>query len=189
MKQTLIFCFLILFFQKSVFSFVGAGIYVPSVGSWQIDQAGGSNAFQFNSYLFTHHHFPLSAEHAFRPGLGYVFNRNTYNTSYTKNSILLRYEMSYFFDENLAFLYGLGNIITEIRGKGGLQRLQNGNSYSYFYNPAVDTVRSYNTTLNLGVEYFFVETLAAELSLYILEFLSKERRAFSYSLSVHYNFR
>jgi hypothetical protein len=153
---------------------VGVGGYVPFGLSTQKEDDGGRRTFSFEPYLFVNTIIKAPFNHIFLPEFGYVFHTSTQYDDYDKSTMFLLADLGYKLRSNLILRYGLGLFRTSVGSDGAAVTLQNGSSTSTFYKPG-DSVTSYNTTWNLGIENSLNSNYALRFQTYLFEPLSSKR--------------
>lgn len=180
--------FFFLFFIQEAFCLVSVGHMSPFLGRWQEDTSGTtSSAFDLHPYIAFNTKTPIFGSHLFFPELGYVFPKSSHDQdSPTKRSTLyLLYNLGYPIMEGTYLKYGLGTFITKISGQGGTVTRRNGSSSREFDVPS-ETVSSYNTTLNLGIEIFPSESYSAKIEGHLWNFFNSDNRSVNFNIGFSY---
>lgn len=180
-KYVVLFC---ISFSFSSNALVGIGGYVPFGLSTQKEDDGGRRTFSFEPFLFVNTVVQAPYNHIFLPEFGYVFHTSTQYDDYDKSTMFFLADLGYKLRSNLILRYGLGLFRTSIGSDGGAVTLQNGSGTSTFYKPG-DSVTTYNTTWNLGIENSLNNNYSLRFQFYMFEPLSS-KRDLSYSLSLGY---
>jgi hypothetical protein len=154
-------------------SLIGLNSYSPQVGTYQNDRLGGTESFSFNPGIAFNMLRQWSGNHYFAPEIGFV-SHDVAVDDYSKSTTYILYDIAYAFSKSMYLRYGLGNFMTKISGDGGERELNNGTGTSTFYLPAEDS-QSYNTTLNLGLEFKVRETISFRGEFFIFSPLSGDR--------------
>lgn len=185
-KSIVITCFFMFFLVvESVFAIVGVGGYVPFGMNTQKEAEGGTNALTFHPMITVNKVFKINEQHFFVPEIGYAYHLNT-GDNYDKKTIFILWDMGIRLGHGLVFHYGLGTFMTKISGDGGAVEVRNGESgTATFYMPS-ETVTSYNTTVNAGLELIFDPNYAAKIESYLFSPASSDKMKISYSLSLNY---
>ena len=176
--------FFIFLFSSHTKALVGTGGYVPFGLSTQKDDDGSRRTFSFEPYIFINTVIQAPYNHVFLPEFGYVFHTSTQYDDYDKSTMFLLADLGYKLTPNLILRYGLGVFRTSVGSDGGAVTLQNGSGTATFYKPS-DSVTSYNTTWNLGIENSININYALRFQFYLFEPLSS-KRDLSYSLALAY---
>ncbi len=165
-------------------SMVTVGGYVPFGLSTQKDEAGGKNTFSFKPMIAINTVMPIPAiNHVFLPEFGIVAH-GTQTDEYKKTTMFFLLDVGYLLTEKLLLRYGLGTFLTKISGDGAIVTLPNGTTTRGFYRPN-EGETSWNTTLDLGIEFAFDANNAIRFETYLFSWL-KSARKLSYSLSYTY---
>ncbi len=160
------------------------GTYVPYFDKMQVSNSGSTQKFVINPYLAIGKQIHMSGTHYFMPELGYSYWLET--AKKTKKSMLfLQYNFSYILSGSFIFRYGLSTHWYKIKGEGGTVSLRNGDGYTNFKAPDKE-VTTYFTTLNLGGEYFFKNTLSLRFDLNMMNVNELENKATNYLLTVNF---
>jgi len=163
---------------------VGLGGYVPFGPAVQKEKDGGRSTTSFHPMLTLNTNYPMFFDHFFTPQIGLVLHGDKYDET-KKKTVFILWDVAYSFNSSLLLRYGFGSFLTKVGGDGGTISMPNGNSTTTFAKPD-KTVTSYNTTLNLGVEYGLNRHYSAQFETYVFNTLDKQSREVSYSLSVNY---
>lgn len=168
------------------FAQLGLGIlgYVPYGPSTQKEEDGATNSLKLHPGISVSYIYPFSGANLFMPELGYV-KHSTEGSTYDKSTIYLLYDFGFRFSPKLALRYGLGTFITKISSDGAAITLNNGASTAVFYKPN-ESVSSYNTTVNIGVELLLAPNIGSRIEVFVSEILSSEKRKASYFLEFIY---
>lgn len=176
--------FIMLLSFKS-FALVNFGTYVPSAFKAQSDKDGGSPIFAINPFISFDYIFPPIMGNYFNPEIGYVFHLDAEDETSHK-TIFLNYNFDVPFSPLFVFRWGFSNFLDRVGGDGDSVELKNGTSTATFYTPS-ETRTSYTSSLNLGFKTFVNQKWAVRFDGNIMQFLSSDKRAFSYLLSLNYN--
>lgn len=186
MKKKSFFSFILFFifiFQNN--ALVSVGGYSAFGRSTQKETDGTRNTTSFHPMISFNTIIPTGFwGQIFLPEAGMVFHSSEYD-GYSKKTTFLLLDLGYQIAPQILFRYGLGTFITSIKGDGGTMILNNGNSTDEFYRPS-ENGSSYNTTLDLGLEYAYDSNYAFRFQTYLFSGLSSEARKLSYSLSLNY---
>ena len=87
--------------------------------------------------------------------------------------------------QGIHFRFGGGVFITKISSEGGPVIRNNGAGTATHYLPN-ETISSYNSTLNLGLETFFAPRMAIKFETYIWNVLSSTSIRFNFALAYNY---
>ncbi len=168
---------------------LGLGGYALDTGT-QKDAQGGSNATTIHPGINGKLIFNISGSNSFNPEFGYVFHRETADTygTQSKKTIYILWDLSYAITKKLILQYGIGTFMTKISGDGGTVSVRNGESGTATAYKPEESVTSYNSTLNLGVEYFFFDKTSFKGEGFVFSFLSSEKRNIKYAISLHQYF-
>jgi hypothetical protein len=171
-------------FSLNSHSIVSVGGYVPFGLSTQKDEQGGKNTFSFKPMVAINTVMPIpSINHVFLPEFGIVAH-GSQTDEYKKSTMFFLLDVGYLLTERLLLRYGMGTFMTKISGDGAVVTLPNGSGTAEFFRPN-EGETSWNTTLDLGVEYAVDANNAVRLETYLFSWL-KSARKFSYSLSYTY---
>ena len=160
------------------------GTFVPYFDKAQISDSGQTQKFSLTPYFSVGSQLQMTAIHYFMPELGYARWLETAE-KVQKSMIFLHYNFSYIFSSNFIFRYGLTTHWYMIKGEGGTVRLRNGDGYTNFEAPDKQ-VTSYFTTLNLGGEYFFQQSLSTRFDLNMMNINEFENKSYNYLLTVNF---
>lgn len=175
--------FLLLIFSFEVFAIgIGMGTYVPTAGRYQNEVDGSRQYLQINPYISVTNYWRLFGEHFLAPELGMAFHTGT-EDEYSKRTTVILWHAAWRFNDRLLLRYGLGTFWTRISGDGEEVVMPNGNSTATFYAPT-ESATSYNSTLDIGIEYVVGQQWGARADFFILQPFSSERRGVSYLLSM-----
>lgn len=152
----------------------------------QVDEYGKTNSLDWNPYVAFSYHYSLSPSWRISPELGVVLPKSAFDQSMIRWVSFLRVDGG-LQKPPLIYRAGLGIFMTHMRGKGGLQTLRNGGTSSTFYNPSLTTT-SFNTTLDLGIEFFFVPALSTKLQVHTYSLFRSLSRKISYTLALTFYF-
>lgn len=164
---------------------VGMGLFNSS-GTTQKDPSGGTNRTSFSPSFYATSSFKFLGNHFIAPMGGFVWHRDAGEDEYGDHS-----KKTYFVAANLirpflgrfAFHYGYGMFMTKISGDGGAVTVRNGDGYGEAYRPE-ESVTSYNSTLNAGVEYLPKNNVSIRGDLFLFSPLSSDKRSPAYQFSV-----
>ncbi len=158
------------------------GTYVPTASRYQNEPDGARDTFQLNPYVALNHYFRLFNNHYATPEIGFAFHTGS-EDEYSKRTTFILWHMAWHFDSRFLLRYGLGTFWTRISGDGEKVELPNGTSTAVFYAPS-EAATSYNTTLDVGIEYIINSTWGARADFFIVQPFASEQRALSYTLSM-----
>ncbi|MFN8370743.1 MAG: outer membrane beta-barrel protein [Bacteriovoracaceae bacterium] len=156
------------------------------VANVQVDEKGGKNYIEFKPYMsfFIRHDFNESFSLLPEIGITYPMKGESPNTK--KTIYMIRLDLGYRFYDFIAKA-GTALFVTQIKGSGGTEKLNNGTSYDEFYLPAEShTARNY--TINLGLEYFIIPELSVKSELFVFSMFENVSRQFSYAIALTYHF-
>lgn len=175
---------------KSLFSitdaFVGFGNLTQFVGRIQTDDSGSTNSFEFNPYLTAGASFHLLNSLSFDPELSFDFPSSG-DDGYIKTwTYWVQLPMAYRYKE-FKFKFGPGFLFNKISAEGGAVTLNNGTSTSDFPLPNGSST-SRNLTVNLGVDWEFIDDFSTRLEGWVINLSDSESRSFNYTLSFYYHF-
>lgn len=80
--------------------------------------------------------------------------------------------------------FGAGTFMTKISGDGGEVTRNNGASTATYFLPS-ESITSYNSTLNLGIEQFIMPKIAVKLETYAWNILDSTSRRFNFALALN----
>ena len=183
MKKITLFLFLLLFSTVS-HSYFGFGSYVPFPLTTQKDTDGGKQLFTFQPFVSWGGLWSFGTGHFLAPEVGMVYHLSL-EDDYSKKTFFLLYNLGYRLSPRALLRYGFGTFMTKISGDGEAVTVRNGSSYATAYQPE-ESWTSYNTTVNLGLEYAFDSQWAGRFDLYTFEFLDSIKRDYSYAISLTY---
>jgi hypothetical protein len=181
----------LIFMSTSTHALIGIGHMSAYTGKVQGDTDGSSESLLSpNFYLSLHHQFQLTTSIFFLPEIGYVFPKAPDGTEDTsKRSVtFLLYDFGYSFSPNLVLRMGAGTFITKVSGDGGSIELRNGASGTLTFQKPSESVKSYNSTINLGAELILMPGHTLRLENHIWQILSSEERSTTFSFSYNYHF-
>ncbi|PIP89613.1 MAG: hypothetical protein COW01_11590 [Bdellovibrionales bacterium CG12_big_fil_rev_8_21_14_0_65_38_15] len=181
MKIFIPFLLLILSFKTHAVG-LGIGTYVPTIVRYQDTNDGSRDSFQFNPYFSVTTYWRIFGDHFLAPELGVAFHTGT-EEEYSKRTTSAFWHLAWQFHSKFLFRYGLGTFWTRISGDGEEVELPNGNTTATFYAPT-ESSTSFNSTLDLGVEYIMTQNWGSRLDFFILQPFSSNRRGVSYLLSM-----
>lgn len=174
---------LVLVPMKSM-ALLNVGGYVPFGVSTQKKEDGGRNTFSFKPMIGVNTVMPIPGfSHVFLPEFGIV-PQGKEADEYKKSTMYFLMDLGYMLTGNLLLRYGLGTFLTKISGDGAVVTMPNGSDTAQFYRPN-EGETSWNTTLNLGLEFAFDSSSAVRMEGYLFSWISSARK-FSYSLSYVY---
>ncbi|MBT3584078.1 MAG: hypothetical protein HN509_04170 [Halobacteriovoraceae bacterium] len=182
--------FILLLFLLGIqnsYSLVGVGGYVPFGLATQSTHTGDRNtlnavptiavnaAIPFNYFIFSNH--------VILPEIGRAFH-GTKQDGYEKNTTYFLLDLGWLVYPSVVLRYGFGTFVTQIKGKGGVQTLGNGSSFRDF-EQASRSSKSWNSTINGGIEFSFMSNYAARFETFIFSPISGARNL-SYIFSMNY---
>lgn len=167
---------------------VGFVNYVPFSGQMQTDTDGSTSMISFNPGITLAGAVHLGSSHYFLPEVGYVFHTGL-EDEYSKKTIFVLYDFGYMLAPRWMLRYGPGTFMTRISGEGGTDQVPSSaaSGSSTGFRPS-ESVTSYNTTLNLGIEFAFTPLMFAKFEIFVFGFLDSEKRNLSHGLSFKYLF-
>ncbi|MCO4794078.1 MAG: hypothetical protein KC493_10215 [Bacteriovoracaceae bacterium] len=195
MKKTLVLLCLLLFSTTSN-ALVGFGHMTKYVGSWTDDQEGEKESY-FNPwpYLSIHEFLPLTGNFYMTPELGMTFKKSSYSDKNIVNGnkdeasqrqmMFLLMDFTWKMTGSTHLKFGGGIFQTKISGKGGAVTRNDGSGTVTAYLPS-ESVKSYNTTFDLGIETFIIPRVALKLESFTWDILSSTSRRFSFALGLNY---
>ena len=162
-------------------SMISLGPYASFPFTTQKETDGGRNTFSFNQMIGLNTVMPIPGiAHVFLPEFGFVIHgRET--DDYKKTTMYFLTDVGFLMTERLILRYGFGTFLTKISGDGKTLTLPNGDSTAPAYQPK-EGETSWNTTLDLGIEFAFNAHNALRFQTYLFSFLSSARQL-SYSLN------
>lgn len=172
---------------EACFSVVGAGTFVPFVGTFQKDEKGTSNSFDIKPYISVLERYPLSKTFFLRPEFGYVFSSSPNQKGNDKQSISYMFllgNISYAVFSQTYLNFGVGTFWTKMNSQKGSKSFGNGNSNSTYYYPD-GNITSVNGTLNFGLEQGSGKFSLSAMT-YWFQLFESASRTFSYTLSLNY---
>lgn len=178
-------CILFLFLipMKSM-ALLNVGGYVPFGLTTQKKEDGGKNTFSFKPLIGFNTVMPIpNMSHVFLPEFGFV-PQGKEADEYSKSTLYFLMDLGYMITDRFLLRYGIGTFMTKVSGDGAAIQLPNGDGTATFYRPNKGET-SWNTTLNLGVEYAIDANNAARFETYMFSWLSSARQL-SYSLTYVY---
>lgn len=178
---------LVLFFALTLPAYgqsLNFGTHIPYAFKAQNDMSGSSQKFDINPFVSVAGTYRLARSHFFLPELGYIHHTDRADNT-SVSTLFLLYNFGFHFAGPVMVRYGLGTFITRISGDGGEVRLGDGEGTSTFYTPD-ESVRTYYSTANLGLEYRFSSDWAGRFEGHVMGPMSSEKRKFSYTLSASY---
>ncbi len=180
-----IFCILgILLLPIKSMALLNVGGYVPFGLSTQKTEDGGKNTFSFKPLIAVNTVMPIpNMSHVFLPEFGYI-PQGKEADEYKKSTMYFLLDVGYMITDRFLLRYGLGTFMTKVSGDGAAIQLPNGSGTATFFRPNKGET-SWNTTLDLGVEYAIDANNAARIETYLFSWLSSARK-FSYSLTYVY---
>jgi hypothetical protein len=162
---------------------IGLGGYVPNPGT-QKSADGGKNTLSPDPFLSIGTKFPLYGPTWAMPELGYVVHGGE-KDNYSKKTIFILWDVGYNIAPKLLFRFGLGTFLTKISGDKEAVSRGNGASGSATFYTAGESVTSYNTTSNLGIEYGLAGGNSIKLETYVFSLFGDGRHV-NYSLSMNF---
>lgn len=176
-----IFLSFLLFSNQVEATGVSVGGYVPFGLSTQKTADGKTNSTSFDPMISISHVMPVPFAHFFMPEFGLVLHGSG-SDDYSKRTYFLLLDLGLpIFTPGLLFRYGLGTILTKISADGSAVELPNGSGTATFYRPD-KTSTSWNTTLDLGLEYAFTPQHAGRIETFLFSPLS-DSRSISYTVN------
>jgi hypothetical protein len=175
---------------------VGVGTMSPFVGSYTNNVDGSTESpFSIWPYVSIHEFFNIRGNIFFIPEVGMTFNNSSYSESEAFNGngdqsnsrrmIFGLANFSMMLMNGTHFRFGGGVFITQISGEGGGVARNDGGGSAVHYLPD-ETVSSYNSTINLGLEQFVAPGMAIKLETYTWNILSSTSRRFNFALAFNY---
>ena len=171
-------------FPKQIPAMVGIGGYVPFGFSTQKESNGDTNATTFHPMVSLNGIVTSIFGQLFVPELGLVEHLGEYD-EYRKRTIFVLFDLAYVVNDSFLLRYGVGTFMTRISGDGGSVELNNGNTTQTFYRTS-ESITSYNTTLDFGMELAYNKNYAFKLEGYLFGLFDANSRKISYSLSLNY---
>lgn len=183
MKKYYLFLFL---FSKTVFALSGSiGTHVPYFNQAQVNESGSTQKIDINPYFGIGTSFHIWGRHFFLPELAYSYYLDNPAGS-SREVYFLHYDFGFALRETTLLRYGLTTHYYRIKGRGGNTKLNNGNSTQSFPNPN-KTVTTHFTTLDLGVEQFFLQkTKSVRFDLNFMSFRDFDHTSLNYLLTVNF---
>ncbi len=156
------------------------------VGNVQVDENGKKNYYEFKPYMsfFIRHDF--NEEFSIIPDIGLTYPMSGASPNTKKTIYMMRVDLGYRFYDFMAKL-GTALFVTQIKGAGGTEQLNNGSSSDEFYLPA-ESHSAHNYTINLGLEYFIIPQLSVKSELFAYSMFENISRQFSYAVALTYHF-
>lgn len=185
MNNIILFLLLIMtIFSNSYAAYsVGGGGYVPFGSATQKDKDGEDNKTTLHPMIILNVSDQLEGSHLAYGDIGYVYHRSTDN--YSKKTMFFLFDIGYMLVDSFIIRYGIGSFWTRISGDGGPVTVRNGSGYATAYMPK-DPITSYNTSINLGMEFVPNSKYSLNFETYTFGILSSEKRHISYALSFRY---
>jgi hypothetical protein len=183
MKRILLASLFTLLSIQPVYALIGIGGYAPGPSS-QKSTDGSKNTFSFDPFLSINGVFKFMGKNIFVPEAGVVIH-GSQQDGYNKQTYFILLDIGYLLTSKVLLRYGVGTFITAIGGDGSIVAQRNGAGTDDFFQPT-ETSASYNTTLDLGLEYGITQKYSLRLEGYFFEILSGEKRSMTYSLSLNY---
>jgi hypothetical protein len=168
---------------------IGAGFINQFIGKFQTTREGDENSFEPRLYLETSVTYDLDTMLTFTPEAALVWPGGGEEEYISRYVYYFNFLVGWRPVEYWSFKVGPGFYFTTISGDGGTDDLPNGIGIDSFPVPDGPST-SRNLTGNLAVEYYYWPldiSIKAE-TLFFNPFDSV-RRAYSYTLSLHYHFR
>ena len=183
-------------FSTTVYSLVGIGSMSPFLGQNTIDKEGETqSSLSIWPYLSLHEYFNIRGNIFFIPEVGMTFNNSSYSDfeSFNGNGDQASSRQLVFGLANFSLMvatgthlrFGAGVFITKISGDGGAVERNDGSGTSTHYLPD-ETVSSYNSTINLGIEQFIKPGMAVKLETYTWNVFSSTSIRFNFALAFNY---
>lgn len=179
---------LLLTLSISAHGIVGVGTLTPFFGTYQKDLDGSSeNLFSLNPYITLNEQFRMVGSHLFVPEFGFVLpDSSTDSGDASKRSmIFILWNFAWEMFPNFNLKYGVGTFWTRISGDGGQITTPNGTGTTTAFLPN-DSVKSYNSTINLGLEVKLRPRLSGKLEIYTWEPFDSDGRRFNIALGANY---
>lgn len=164
----------------------GIGGYSPFSFTTQTDSDGGKSLLRVKPTLFLGGLFEAPLNHFFAPEFGMVLHGSG-EDNYSKSTYYLLTDLVYPLTAEFVLRYGYGLFMTRISGDGEEVLLNNGSSYSTFYT-AGEAVTSYNSTINLGLEFVVRSDATFRLQTFVFQPFSSIDREVSYMFSYAFFF-
>jgi hypothetical protein len=190
MKQVIIIFALFFVFALKTHAVIGVGTMGPFSGTYQAEVDGneGTESFlQIHPYLSVNHRWKLSEMNSFIPELGYVFPKSSSekDDASKRSLVFLLLNMGTRILPTVILKYGIGTFRTNIYMDGGAIEIPNGSSTLTAYMPT-ESITSYNSTINLGLEYMLNSEMALKTEAYIWNILDSPSR--KWNLAIAFNF-
>jgi hypothetical protein len=180
----IIFFSLIVMYSTQSWALVGVGGHVPFGFSTQKKPEGGDNKTTFHPMVSLNGVYNIPFNHVALPEFGIVFHRNNFD-EVKKKTIFILWDVGWLATDKLVLRYGFGTFMTKIGGDGGNRSMPNGDSTAEFAMPD-ETRTSYNTTINLGMDFAVDQHYTVKAETFIFNMFSSQSRALSYALSFNY---
>ena len=194
MKLLIIFSFTL--FSFNTYSLVGVGSMSPFLGKYTNSTEGDTESvLSIWPYISLHEYFNIRDNIFFIPDVGITLNNSSYgeidalngngDEASSRQMIFGLANFSLMIASGTHFRFGGGVFITKISGQGGAVTRNNGSGTSTHFLPD-ETVSSYNSTLNLGIETFVAPRVAVKIETYTWNVLSSSSLRFNFALAFNY---
>lgn len=196
MKKPLLFFLLISFcLTPNARALVGVGHMTKYLGAYTDDTKGGHESLLSPwPYLSVHEYFNVSGKFFFIPEFGVTLKKSSYGDKEASNAnggeaskrqlIFILANFSYMAGNGTHLRFGAGIFMTKISGDGGEVTRNNGASTATYFLPS-ESITSYNSTLNLGIEQFIMPKIAVKLETYAWNILDSTSRRFNFALALN----
>lgn len=151
------------------------------------NQKGSKNICQINPIFGLHytHDFNQKLKFNAKTDLSWPYTADDH--SYTRLTASLLVGVNYY-PHSFPLYYNamLGLSFTHLRGRGGTQILNNGNSTEEFYNPSLSRT-AYNLITNLGFGYDLTNFLSTQIYTQVFNLENSDKRSFNIGFGIIYH--
>jgi hypothetical protein len=152
----------------------------------QKDDSGGIRKMAFAPTLGVGLNMPLIYKNfLLLPEFNWVLPKTSDDSHIIKNVFMLRTDLGYEALNWLTLRAGTGLMFSNIHGRGGKAKMNNGGGQSTFYYPSENRT-SINNTFDLGIEGRW-ENYSLRLQTYTYSLFKEEQRQISYTLFLTYH--
>lgn len=167
---------------------ISLGNLCQYIGKYQTNTKGDKNICDFRPHVGINYDHKLKHGLALYPQFHLNLPQNSRDKSTLKFNFVTLLNATFSPHEKfpLAYIAGGGLYFTNFIGKGGNVTLNNGQTQESFPRPKEYRV-SYQTVINLGLNYSFHKKWSAETFVYTFNLFESTKRAFSAGLNINYH--
>ena len=167
---------------------LGIGLIDENIKTYQTNTAGDRNFAEYRILIESQLYYDIFDDDQWFivPTLAFQFPKTTEESSIKKYRFITGAAVGYKFSDMFMLRAGGAFYFTHLSSTGGSTNLPNGNGTTDFPLPP-ESATAVNLTTNLAAE-FFLEEVSFKSELLVFNLTDSLKRAFTYSLTVHYHF-